>query len=159
MDVGCQHRSSLACELVSEVASDFGTVCLRVTGASMLPAIWPGDVVQVRRSETVSPRAGQIVLARRQGGLVVHRIARIEGDWLVTRGDANADEDSPVAKSDVLGEVVSMMRHGRLVLPRQSLRLRMCSAILRRSDFCLRMALRVNRLMRQCGSKELSWSS
>jgi signal peptidase I len=102
---------------------------------------------------------GQIVLYRRDKTLVAHRIVRIEGDLPITQGDALPDEDPPLREADVLGRIIRIQRNGCLISPERSFRLRMCSAVLRRSDFCLRMALRVSRLMRQYGSKELSWSS
>ena len=40
-----QQCTALQCELVADVARAFGEVRLRVTGASMLPAIWPGDIL------------------------------------------------------------------------------------------------------------------
>jgi signal peptidase I len=159
MDVGSQQRSSSGCELVADIASSFGEVHLRVTGASMMPAVWPGDVIQVRRSESASLRAGQIVLARCQGRLVAHRIVRVDGDLLITRGDTLAEEDPPVREADVLGRIVCLLRNGRVIYPEPSFALGMCSAILRRSDFCLRMLLRAGRLLRRFERRELSWSS
>jgi hypothetical protein len=38
-------RETLGCELAAEVIRSFGRVRLRATGTSMLPAIWPGDVL------------------------------------------------------------------------------------------------------------------
>ena len=36
-------------ELVVDVLGQFGEARLRVVGSSMLPAIWPGDVLTIRR--------------------------------------------------------------------------------------------------------------
>jgi signal peptidase I len=158
MDVELHPRSVLACELVADVASNFGQVRIRVTGASMMPAIWPGDVIKVRRCDAGELEPGQIMLYRRDGRLVAHRIIRADGDELTTRGDSLSDEDPPVRRADVMGKVVSLVHSGRVIYPRRSLRLRVWSAILRRSDLCLRMTLRVSRLIGVSGSKELSWS-
>ena len=56
MDVEFQQRPALGCELVAEVVRSFGEVRLKVTGGSMLPAIWPGDVITVRRRDLTAPR-------------------------------------------------------------------------------------------------------
>ena len=37
--------------------------------------------------------------------LISHRIVRIEGDTLVTKGDANMSEDAPISFSQVVGRV------------------------------------------------------
>jgi signal peptidase I len=159
MDKSLRTRSAIVCELVADVISSFGEVSLRVTGASMMPAVWPGDVVKVCRCNRAELEPGQILLYRRSGRLVAHRIVRAEGDLLITRGDAVPNEDPPVREADVLGRLVRIQRRGCLTSPKRSFRLRVCSSILRRSDFCLRMALRAGRFMRQHGRKELSWSS
>lgn len=39
----------LGCELVADVARRFGEVRLRLTGASMMPAVRPGDVITAQR--------------------------------------------------------------------------------------------------------------
>jgi len=38
---------ALKCDLAADVIRGFGTLRLRVNGFSMLPSIWPGDVVCV----------------------------------------------------------------------------------------------------------------
>jgi len=159
MDSELQRRTASACELVADVASNFGKVCLRVTGASMIPAVWPGDVIHVRRSNPAELRPGQIALHRRYGSLVVHRIVRIEGNRIITRGDTLLEDDPAIPAVDVLGRVDSMVRSGRLLYHGQSFWQRAVSAILRRSDFCLRMLLRLRRLRRGSKGTDLSWSS
>jgi len=159
MDVELQPRSVLACELVAEVVLDFGEAHLKVTGASMIPAIWPGDVITIRRRGVAELQSGQIVLSRRGGMLVAHRITCIRGHHVITRGDSLQHDDPPVRPSDIVGEVVSIVRNGCRVHLTQSCWQRVGSSILRRSDFCLRMALRVNRRLRRSRSGEMSWAS
>ncbi len=158
MDAGVQERLSAGCELIADVASNFGEVRLKVTGASMMPAVWPGDVVTVSRCDSAELKPGMIALYRRTGTIVVHRIVRLDGDAVITQGDSLPDEDLPAKQVDVLGRVVRIERNGRLINPKLSPWWSMCSAILRRSTFCLRMTLRVGRRIRRFGSKELSWS-
>jgi len=157
MDAGLLKRSAMGCELVVEVARDFGEVRLKVTGASMLPAIWPGDVITVRRRGIAELGPGQIVLSRRGGRLLAHRITRIRGNFLTTRGDSLECDDPPITESDIVGEVVYLVRNGRRVHLKQSRWQRVGSSILRRSGFCLRLALRIGRRLRRSGSREMSW--
>ena len=148
-----QQRSELGCELVADVARSFGEVRLKVTGASMIPSIWPGDVITVRH-DAASLRPGQIVLYSREGRLVAHRITRVQGDLLSTRGDSVPSDDPPIHASDIVGQVISVARNGHRVHLNQSSWRRAGSSILRRSDFCLRMALRLHNCLRR-----IAWAS
>ena len=156
MPVGLQQRSALGCELVTEVAHSFGEVCLQVTGSSMIPAIWPGDVVAVRRSDLGELRLGQIVLYRQESGLVAHRIVHIQGDLLTTRGDTLRHNDPPVTVSDLVGQVLSLVRKGQRVNLRQSSWQCISASLLRHSDLCLRMTLRLGLRLRRQGTEEMA---
>src|SRR5689334_15531995 len=54
------------CSLVAEALRTWGGLKIRATGVSMLPTLWPGDLltVQSRRLEEIEP--GEIVLYRRR---------------------------------------------------------------------------------------------
>jgi|SRR5271170_5753495 len=159
MDHDLQPRTLLGCELVVDVAHNFGEVSLRVTGASMVPALWPGDVITIRRRDIAELQPGQIVLSRRQRELVAHRIVWIRGDSVITRGDSLLLDDPPVNAFNIVGEVVSIDRHGRPLRPKQSFSQRTGSFILRRSGLCLRMTLRLGLRIRRWMSGEYSWAS
>lgn len=87
-----------------------------VTGTSMRPTLVRGDVVEVGPFHGL-PRAGQIVLARLRGALVVHRIVRIEranGRRVYRmRGDAEPGLDPGLLREDLLGRVRAVVRQGR----------------------------------------------
>ncbi|HEV2381834.1 MAG TPA: S24/S26 family peptidase [Terriglobia bacterium] len=68
--------SNLKAELAVEVLRSFGEAQLPVTGASMLPALWPGDVIRVRRGDVTEVRPGEIVLFLRDGRIVAHRVVQ-----------------------------------------------------------------------------------
>jgi hypothetical protein len=133
--------------LVADVATTFGEVRLRVTGLSMLPSIWPGDILTVRRVNPAELAKGRIALYRRQGNLIAHRIARVEPQRLITRGDTLPHDDPPLNVSEIIGQVVGIDRNGRSIPPEPSFWNRAVSSILRRSDFCLRIALCLVRLL------------
>jgi signal peptidase I len=154
-----ERRSAVGCELVAEVVRSFGEVRLRVNGCSMMPAIWPGDVLIVRRCGVVELQLGQIALCRRKGELVAHRIASIRDNAIITRGDTLLVDDPPTSECDLVGRVVRVLRNGRPVDPGQSLAKRLSSTILRHSDFWLRVTLRVSRILTRSGDKYFSWES
>lgn len=144
-----EQRSAAGCELVADVVRGFGSARLKVTGASMIPALWPGDVITVRHDAAAGLLPGQIVLHRREGKLVAHRIVHIHNDSFFTRGDALPQGDPPISESDIVGKVVAIVRNGRIAHLRQPRWQRAFSWWLRRSDFCLRMALRWHNRMRR----------
>jgi hypothetical protein len=120
--------------LAMEVLDRFGEVRLRVTGTSMVPSVWPGDVVTVRRCLLHHVETGQIVLATRDGRLFVHRALALQPACLLTQGDALAWPDPPVFAHQLLGRVESIDRRGtRVDLPTFTAARRAVAAIVRRS--------------------------
>jgi len=136
------------CELVHDVARRTGEVRLKVAGASMLPTIWPGDLVTVQRCEFSELRLGQIILHGQREKLTLHRIARIDDGRLITRGDSLPLYDPPVMPSEVLGQVVSISRGGQSIKPEQRVWHRAVASTLRRSRFLRRAIAYVSRRLR-----------
>ena len=133
--------TAIKCELIAEVAQTFGGVRLRVTGASMLPSIWPGDRLIVQRKPPNQIQPGQVILYRRNSGVVAHRVIARRGDQFVTHGDCMEHPDAPVHASEIVGEVVSVEREERRVAPEWTLWKQACAWALRRSDFAVRALL------------------
>ena len=88
-----------------------GLLRLRVRGNSMLPSLWPGDLVTIQAQPFENIRTGDIVLYSRDSRFFIHRVQRKTGT-LVTGGDCMLVPDPPVAASQVLGSVVSVRRRG-----------------------------------------------
>ncbi len=68
---------TLGCELAAEVLRSSGKLHLRANGASMLPAVWPGDILTVSSHDAAEALPGDIVLFARDGKLVAHRIVEV----------------------------------------------------------------------------------
>ncbi len=67
----------LGCELAAEVIRSSGKLRLRATGASMLPSIWPGDVLTVSSEAVAETQPGDIILFEREGRLIAHRVVEV----------------------------------------------------------------------------------
>ncbi len=110
---------ALSREVAAATLSRSGRLPVRVFGSSMLPAIWPGDVLVVAPAEGRRLGAGDIILFSREDRLFAHRILEVHdrgsGTVLTTRGDALAQADAPVVAPQVLGRVVAVLREGRPV--------------------------------------------
>jgi signal peptidase I len=148
--------AALRLELAVEVARTFGSLRLRVTGTSMLPAIQPGDLLTIDRVNLRDTSPGEIVLFARGGRLFAHRIVHASGGdsdpCLVTRGDRLIETDPPVFQSELLGRVTSIERAGSQVRSRPGSWLdgpnRVLGCFLRSSDRATVFYLRVTALWR-----------
>jgi hypothetical protein len=136
-------RDAAKHRLVVELIRQFGEVRLRVTGTSMLPAVWPGDILTVHRRDAAELSPGQIVLCYREQGFVAHRLVGKHAGHLITRGDCLPYEDPPFREDEILGQVVTVLRNGRSVDPSRNWWSSAASWILRRSDLCARLTLRL----------------
>lgn len=74
-----------------------------VTG-SMEEKIHAGDYIIVTKNGDY--KVGDVVTFSRDGYRITHRIVRDEGNYYVTKGDANNAEDDKIEKSSVIGKVI-----------------------------------------------------
>jgi signal peptidase I len=142
--------TGVAVDLAVRTLRRRGRLALRVTGASMLPSVLPGEVVFVRQGGIAGARRGELVLFRRDGRLFVHRVvARGDGGALVTRGDANPASDGTVRPAEFLGRVVRQLRRGRAFTPHREppAAVRAAAALFRRSTLAVRCFLRVHAML------------
>ena len=76
-----------------------------VLSGSMEPTLQVNDLVIVHRQD--SYRTGDIVVFQTGSALVVHRIVSMDGDTVVTKGDANDGADPPIATDAIKGRVAA----------------------------------------------------
>jgi peptidase S24-like protein len=114
-----QSAAEARLDLASEVLRRFGEIRFIARGSSMIPSIYPGDLLTVRSHRIADARHGQIVLCLREGRFWAHRIIRKwrDGNRLLfaTRGDALHHEDPLIDESQLLGSVTSIVRYGKPV--------------------------------------------
>lgn len=142
--------NALKCELASELLRSSGTLCLRVTGWSMLPTIWPGATLVVERARNSDLLDGDVVVFSNGRRFVAHRViaknSRSEDSMVQTQGDALSRRDAPVSHDELLGKVSFIMRKGKWVKPATNLRLpeRALAAVFRRSTLTARVVVGVH---------------
>ncbi len=86
--------SAVRSALVADALRGRGHLRLRVHGESMLPTLWPGDVVEVEGCSLEDVRPGEIVLARREERLFLHRlVAPCTPNGFLLRGDSVSRSD------------------------------------------------------------------
>lgn len=91
----------------NQMPMPFGYGLSVVLSGSMEPALSVDDLVIVRESASYAP--GEVVVYQSGDILVIHRIVDIDGDTLITRGDANSIADDPVSISAVKGKLVGVI--------------------------------------------------
>ena len=106
------QREALAIEALRHT----GRLRLQVRGESMLPALWPGDVVEITACSLDGVRQGQIVLAFREGRFFLHRfLAHREPNGFLTRGDSMPGPDPMFPADALLGKLMHVVREGQTV--------------------------------------------
>ena len=76
--------------LAAEMLRSQGTVLLKAWGASMLPSVWPGDLLTIQNAAHDEVVPGDIVLMMRKNRFVVHRLVERRRDrdrfsWITDR--------------------------------------------------------------------------
>jgi hypothetical protein len=109
-NTACAPRTSWTSErsgLVADALRLGGRLRLRVHGESMLPTLWPGDVVEIASCSSEDVRPGDIVLARRDGRLYLHRlVAPCTLTGFRLRGDSMPGPDPRFSPEALLGRLV-----------------------------------------------------
>jgi len=135
----------LKCELAGQTLRMFGTLRMRTTGTSMLPAVWPGDTLRVERAGIEQLSENDIALYTRDGRLFAHRLISIarhpENPTVITQGDAMLRPDKPVSSGELLGRVTHLVHAGIESEPPKVLSFgeRLMAHLARRSQWAIRL--------------------
>src|SRR5277367_622282 len=106
------ERSALAADALRQS----GRLRLRVRGESMLPTLWPGDVVEIASCSIEEVRSPEIVLAARDGRFFLHRlIAPCTPDGFRLRGDSMPACDPQYPPEALLGRLVRRPDSGQIL--------------------------------------------
>jgi len=90
-----------------EYANILGYSIFEVTTGSMSGTIEIGDFIVTKNLEKndIVLKENDIIVFKQDNVIITHRIVKIEGQTIVTKGDANNTEDAPINKKDVIGKV------------------------------------------------------
>jgi len=154
-----EAREDHKLDLAVEVLRSSGSIRLQALGTSMLPSIWPGDVLRIeaKAGEEIVP--GDIVLVSRNRRFFIHRLIEKHNSHWITRGDSLPQDDAPVAQVQVLGKVSTIHRKSRVIPPNQRVSplTRLFAWTLCRWDSARNIALRIHSLRQ--GEAEHKWCS
>ena len=98
--LGSREDPKLA--LVGEMLRRRETVRLELRGTSMLPSLWPGDLLTIQSAAYDELVPGDIVLVLRDNRFFVHRLVERRQDqdciWWITTGRRSAAERPPASR-------------------------------------------------------------
>lgn len=80
----------------------FGFRIYRVISGSMQPALQIGDVIIIKKANNYDEK--DIITYDNGLTTITHRIKSINGDEIITEGDANDAPDKPITKDRILGK-------------------------------------------------------
>ena len=85
--------------LGNELPMPFGFGISVVLSPSMEPTLHTNDLVFVAKADSYD--VGDIVVYQEGKMLIIHRIVNIDGDNVITKGDANNSADDPIKLTDI----------------------------------------------------------
>jgi signal peptidase I len=100
------ERSALLAEVLRQSDGLPRSVRLQVYGESMMPALWPGDVVEIASCSLKDVLSGEIVLALREGRLFLHRLVAARDNSFQLCGDSMPHSDPEFSADALLGKLV-----------------------------------------------------
>jgi hypothetical protein len=133
------QREALAVEALRRS----GHLRLQVRGESMLPTLWPGDIVEIATCSAGDLARGDIVLSSRDGRFFLHRFLTAGEHGFTTRGDSMPGPDPAFTADAFLGRLVRLSRDGRQVEPRWRPWSRMMGLLFCYSSIARRFALKI----------------
>ena len=80
----------------------------QVSSGSMRNTLQVNDYILVKKS--IVYKEGDIITYQLEDRTITHRIVKISGDAVTTKGDANFNVDEPIHKKQIIGKVVC---HGK----------------------------------------------
>ncbi len=154
---GSSDEAKLA--LVADSLRSGNVVQLRALGASMLPVLWPGDLLTIEPIRSSELTAGKIVVVHCGSRLFIHRLIQTgnadgHADWL-TRGDSLPASDPPTTLDRIIGRVTLVSRGSKSFVPSHAcghLR-KLVSSILAQSDVLRIIVLRGYRARQLLGRR------
>lgn len=147
--------------LAVEVLRLTGVMRVRAFGASMLPTLWPGDILTVHCVQPDEVSLGDLVLVARKGRFYVHRVVKPSAPLpmgqdqvaVATRGDCLVNDDPQ--EGELLGRVTEIRRGDVVTRPRRqrSVWNLFVAGMLYRSNLLHRVALRMHSRLRRNDSE------
>lgn len=105
-DVPPAYRQAIVEMVCETLKGGRQPVTFTVRGDSMAPTLNDGDQVRITPADPGKLQPGELVVYVDAGGqIIAHRVVRVEGAIVNTKGDNRDQDDPPVPLTQVLGKV------------------------------------------------------
>lgn len=93
-----------------EYSNVFGYTAFKVVSGSMYDTIDIGDIVivKIKKDKDVFSE-DNIIVFKEENSIITHRIIEIDGEKIITKGDANNTEDEPITREKIIGKVTKII--------------------------------------------------
>lgn len=92
-----------------EYVDIFGYSIFSTATGSMSPTIEKGDIVFVKIGNETKEK--DIITYKKEDSFITHRIIKIDGESITTKGDNNNTEDETITQDEILGKVVYIINN------------------------------------------------
>ena len=76
-----------------------------ITSGSMWPSLKKGDLILIKGVESQDEvKIGDVIVYTNAKGFTIHRIVEIDGDTVITKGDANNVKDAAISFDKIVGK-------------------------------------------------------
>ena len=82
----------------------FGFRTFRIMSGSMNPNVLEDSFILTKEYDDY--KVGEVVTYKKNGEHITHRIIKIDGDQITTRGDSNNTQDENISKDMIIGKVI-----------------------------------------------------
>lgn len=88
----------------------FGYTAFKVVSGSMADTINIGDIVIVKiENDKNNINTNDIIVFKQDEYVITHRVINIDGDRILTKGDANNTEDKTIERDQIIGKVTKVV--------------------------------------------------
>lgn len=77
-----------------------------ITSQSMWPALKKGDLILITSVQNSEIEKDDIIVYANKKGFTIHRVAEKNDKNIITKGDANNIQDTPISPEDVIGKAL-----------------------------------------------------
>jgi len=103
--------------LISLIENNF-KVKIPVSGFSMKPALFPGDLVLIQKFPDNDYRPDDIIISKQNNKLIAHRLIQkiktISNTYYLCKGDAITRYDNLIPKHQILAKVTAIIKQKRI---------------------------------------------
>ena len=105
------------------------TVRIVASGYSMIPTVWPGELIEIQPVVIENVKIGDIIAFQRIQHMVVHRVVMIQNlndeTFITTMGDSNLKVDEVINNANFIGKVKvknnTLVHRGQPILIKRSI--------------------------------------